>query len=293
MKRLTQNFLFLLSCILCLNACQYLQSNKTQKNGKIIAQVNDEYLYESDIDLIQITAKTAKDSSAKVLQYTNNWLKENAVLIHAKEQLNSEELDKIDKQVEDYRKSLIMYSYERALASQKMDTSIKEIDISRYYLSNIKNFYSNNDLIKIRYMILPNSAVELEEVKESFKDIDLDSSVVEQLQDVSFKYSAKHSLEGQWFNYEDFIRRLNVSTVRSPEDFLKNNKELTYADSLMTYLVKIDNYTLAGDTMNLEYCQNDIKALILNQRKKEFISNTKNNIYKDAVDNNEIQIFNK
>ncbi len=277
-----------------LGSCDYIpffKTNGVQEGGKIVAKVYDKVLYESEILDLSFQNQAKEDSTAKVRQYINSWLKKNALIYHAEDQLEPEELARIERQVADYRKSLIMFAFEKALTSEKVDTNIANADLISYFKLNKENFKSNDNLIKIRYLVLANTNPELDSLVKAFENLDINSGNVEVLQDAAFKYNATHSFTGQWFKYNDFKEKLKIPTKRSPEKFLMNNTKLTYADSLNTYLVKIDTFSLAGNYMLFEYCKNDVKSIMMNKRQKHFMSNTKENMYNDAVNKNKVEIF--
>lgn len=53
--------------------------------------------------------------------------------------LSNEEMN-IQKQVEDYRTSLLIYQYKQKLIAQRLMDEISEEDIETYYNKNEKNF---------------------------------------------------------------------------------------------------------------------------------------------------------
>lgn len=280
-----------LSFVLFCFSCNFFNTQNKNNNSKIIAKVYNNILYENEIPQLNFKENNEQDSLAVFRKFVDDWLRKNVVIYQANEQLKKEELSVIENKIQDYKESLITYAYEKALIFQKMDTIIKDSEILKFYNEHKEDFKAQEYFINIKYMILPAEVSEYEQIEEWFKEIGKDSGVIEELQDVAFKYNAPYNLIGQWFKYDTFVEKFRVKTSRGPEKFLKNNTDLYYTDSLNTYLIGINKYTLIGDYLDPVYCSDDIKTLLLNVRQKEFLKKTKENIYKEAVDKNKIQIY--
>ena len=113
----------------------------------------DKYLNASDIEKIVPATVKGKDSVELVKNYIDNWVRQNLVLHKAEQNLNAEALNaSIEKQLEDYKTSLITFAYEKELIRQKLDTGVSEIEIEDYYNKNPQNFarFRRNDLIFLK-----------------------------------------------------------------------------------------------------------------------------------------------
>jgi hypothetical protein len=90
--------------------------------------VDDKYLYSSELkDVIPLNT-TVKDSLILAKNYINNWVREKLILRQALLNLSEEQLD-FEKQLDNYRNSLIIYQYKSLLVNQKLDTAIKPSEI--------------------------------------------------------------------------------------------------------------------------------------------------------------------
>ncbi len=72
----------------------------------------------------------------------------------------------IQKQVEDYRTSLLIYQYKQKLIAQRLMDEISEEDIETYYNKNEKNFILPTPIIKAVFFILPKNAPNLKRSEE-------------------------------------------------------------------------------------------------------------------------------
>ena len=71
--------------------------------------------------------------------------------------------------------------------------------------------------------------------------------------------------------------------VENEETFLKRNTYFETSDSLSVYLVSIRDYRLQSSLAPYEYVKNDIKRIIWNTRRLEFIQSLENGIYNEAL----------
>ena len=72
---------------------------------------------------------------------------------------------------------------------------------------------------------------------------------------------------------------------------LKTTKLVEYSDSTNIYLVKIADYKLKDGISPLSLERENIKAILLNKRKKEFINKMKQDIFDEALRKNNFETF--
>jgi len=75
------------------------------------------------------------------------------------------------------------------------------------------------------------------------------------------------------------------------ENFLKRNSFFEKTDSVSVYLVSIRDYRLRSSLAPFEYVKNDIKRIIWNTRRFEFIQSLENGIYNEALKENNFKVF--
>ena len=121
-----------------LSSCDFFNQKKENLKRTPIVKVYDKYLYADE--LMDVTSNSSKEDSAKMAAvYIQDWITRQLLIQNAKKNLSSELLD-IDKKVEDYKESLIIFNYESELIRQKLDTSISIDDRMDYYNKHKENF---------------------------------------------------------------------------------------------------------------------------------------------------------
>jgi len=271
--------------LLVLNGCQ----KKTEKQAgseKVIARVYDRYLYIEDLANIVPPGTGKNDSLSIINNYVQNWIRQQSILKRAEDNLE-EERKNVEKELEDYRNSLITYIYESELVRQKLDTTISEEEIEKYYTDNEKNFQLKNNIIKVRYLKVPASAPKLEKVKqwyksESEKDFKL-------LEDYCFQFATDYFFnDEEWLMFDELLKKIPIKTY-DQEQFLRNNRYIEIPDSTGLYFVNIKGFKIKESLSPLSFERENIKNLILNKRKLELISEMEKDAYQDALQKEEIE----
>ena len=80
--------------------------------------------------------------------------------------------------------------------------------------------------------------------------------------------------------------------INNQESFLRRTTFFETSDSEFLYFVVIRDYKLRSSLAPLEYVKDDIRRMIWNLRRIEFIQSLENGIYNDAVRNNIFRIYN-
>ena len=75
------------------------------------------------------------------------------------------------------------------------------------------------------------------------------------------------------------------------ELFLRGHRMVELSDDDYTYLLKFVNYKIKNDISPLDFERNDIRDIIINKRKMMFIQKARNDIYKQALKNNDFEIY--
>jgi DNA-binding transcriptional ArsR family regulator len=94
-----------------------------------------------------------KDSLDKLQLLARNWVKKQLILEKVSVYL-PEEKQSVEKQVQDYRESLLTALYEEELVRQKLDTMISSEELKQVYLDKKANFLLRSAAFQIYYIIV-------------------------------------------------------------------------------------------------------------------------------------------
>ena len=228
--------LFLL--LILLTSCTTFFKKKTER---VLARVEKEYLYESDLKGIIPAGTSAKDSLELTRNFIENWVRQKLMIHQAVSNLNKDQMD-FTRQLEDYKNSLIIFAYENALVSQKLDTVIPDAEARNYYDANPQNFLLKENIIRLQYVKLPLNSSFLKQFKKL-----LTSDRAEdrgQLEDLCTRGAIGYFLDDQrWLYFSEITKQLPLRTD-NPEEILKTNRVVEIKDSVYQYLVRIKEVLL-------------------------------------------------
>lgn len=253
-----------------------------------VARVQDIYLYRSDINAIVPDGIPAADSVALVKKYIGTWIREMLLVKKAEANLTDQHKN-VEKQLQNYRNSLITYAYEKELIHQKLDTLVSEADMEKYYKENQRNFELKDNIIRVSYVKVNRSAPDLEKLKTWYKAEDTASVAL--LEEYCRKYAENYYLDdGTWLLFDDVLKEIPIVTYNK-ELFLQNNKYVEVNDSSSIYFLNIKGFKIKNSMSPLAFEKDNIRTIIVNKRKLDLIDKMKKDVYKDAELNRAFEIY--
>ena len=88
--------------------------------------------------------------------------------------------------------------------------------------------------------------------------------------------------KNEWINFSELVNQLPVN-ISEPEKFLKQNKKIEVTDSSFLYLINIKSFKLKQELSPFEYVKNNIKKIILNNRRLQLLKNLEQDLYNSEI----------
>ena len=123
-------FLFILLIMSFLSGCAYFTSSSP--GNSIVAKVGDKILLRKELASALPRGITKADSVNQAKDYIQRWVREELMLKMAEENLSEEQKD-VQRELDEYRTSLIIHRYKQQLINQKLDTVLTDTDIRQFY----------------------------------------------------------------------------------------------------------------------------------------------------------------
>ena len=272
--------------IIMIASCSFFKHKDSGKTP--VAKAFDNILYQSDIKDLVPKGSSKNDSIKIVKSYIDSWIKKELVLSKANQNLGDEAKD-VEKQLEDYKNSLIIYAYEKELVRQKIDTIVKDAEIEKYYNEHIGNFELKDNIIKVLYLKLAKNSPKLFNVRQWYKSTKPNDRKL--LEDYCHQYAVNYYLDdNSWLLFDDLLKEIPIRTY-DKEQFLKNNRFIEVEDSTNLYLVNISGFMIKESTSPLSFEKDNIKSIIVNKRKLMLIEGMEKKVYDEALKNNDFKIY--
>ena len=268
-----------------LSGCNWI---KGRSGEEPLAKAFNKYLYPSDVMGLIPKESTPEDSIILVKSYIDLWLKKQAVLNRAEFNLPEDKKD-LEKQIEEYRTSLLIYEYEKIMVAQNLDTTITNAQIKKYYLDHAEDFPLQHPIIKGVLIKVPATSTKLKEFRKNIK-------ATEDLSYTSlFSLSAEYaesvdSYEEKWINFTLLLQQI-PGNLENQEQFLTQYRYLEAEDDQFFYFIKIFDFKLTGEVPPLDYIEHEIRDLLLNRRKIDFLRELEESIYNEAVLQNQVEVY--
>lgn len=265
---------------------QFTTGDDKKKNA--LARVNDKYLYKYEIANLVPKGSSKEDSIMKVKNFIEDWVRQNVILQKAELNLLDEQKN-VEQKLQEYRNSLITFAYEEELVRQRLDTTVKEEEIEKYYTENEKNFVLKSNIVKTVFLKTSKKTPKLDKVKGWIRSNDEKDRQL--LEAFCFQNAADYSLnDNDWMQFDDLLKRVPIKTY-DKEEFLRNNRFIETSDSANVYFVNIADFQVKESTSPLSFEKENIRELIINKRKLTLIQEMQRSAFEQAQKNNEFEIY--
>lgn len=280
--RAVKLFLFL---VIIITSCNNIGKSDSDA---VLVRVYDEYLYASDLEDIVPAKTSARDSLIITKNYINNWIHKLLMVYQAEKNL-PEDQQNFEKQLEDYRTSLIIYHYESLLINQQLDTTIYDEEIQDYYAKNKKNFELKDNIVKVNYVIANQADPNIDKYKDLLLSIEIDDR--DTLLYYCESYAEDFILDStRWIFFNDLLNIIPIKTYNY-EIYLRNNRFVELKDQPYQYFINFIDFTVKDSISPLSFVRDNIKSIIRNKRKIELINQMQKEVFNNALNENNIEIF--
>lgn len=270
-------WLFFLSC-----------SGSKEENRVVIARAFDAELSLREARSRMPLGLKATDSIAFLKSFAEQWIKDQVLLDAAERNLSAEELD-MSRQLEDYRNSLVIYSYENALVNQKLDTVVSEAELMNYYQDHQQDFSLKDNIIKVNFVKLRKDAAGLGRVKILMRSEKESDRLA--LESYCRANAVNFFLEtDSWLMFSDLLKEVPIQTY-DQEAFLKNNRYLEFVDGDYLYMVNIIGFRIKDSVSPFPFEKVNIRNLILNKRKLSLVEEAKRISFEKAIRDRDAEVL--
>lgn len=253
----------------------------------LLARLDDAYLYESDVNALLYKDLSSADSLAFIQQYIYNWAQEELLLKKAELNIDFSEFD-IEQRLEDYRRSLLIHAYEQKLIKQNNDTLIESTSIQNYYQQHADDYILAEDVVKLMMVKVSEIAPELDSIK--YWVFTKDSLNLEAIEAYAHQYAKRFYYNpNEWLNWREFVAFLPETSSNS--SFFKQSNTLHLKDSLDVYFVRLFDRRIQGEIAPVEYVQEEIKSILLNQKKLKTVDVIQSKLLEDAKRSKQFEIY--
>nr|WP_233432781.1 peptidyl-prolyl cis-trans isomerase [Salegentibacter mishustinae] len=280
-------FIFFLLAGFMLAGCSYFEK---EEDRIVIVRVNDAYLYEEDINALINENTSPEDSAIIVSNYINRWATQQLLIDRAQLNLPESQQREFRDLIENYKNELYTSAYKDAVVSRELDSTVPLEEMEAYFEENKGNFKLTEDLLKLRYVSLAENNTNINEIKSYLTSFEEEDK--EELDKISLQFKNYSFNDSVWVKLKTVYNKIPALTLDHRDKLLNKSNFLQVEDSLGVYLIYVRDVLERGQDAPFEYAEPTIEKILLNKQKLNLIKELEKDITKDAIKNEQFEIYN-
>lgn len=263
---------------------------KNEPDRLAVAKAGDRVLYLDQIpSTLVMPGMNKTDSVSAVQSYIRRWSRKELMALRAEENLTAEYKDEVNRQLGEMRNNLLIYQYQQQMIIQRMDTVVADSELQDYYVSNLNTFLLTTNLVKALFIKLPATTPDIERVRKLYN-----SSIPEEIRELE-DYCSRFALryddyDDAWIPFTHLLMEVPLE-IENQEEWLARNSAVELKDDKFTYFIDIREYKLRNNVAPFEYIHGQVRTIILNNRRNDFLQKLEDGIYNEAVRSNTLKVY--
>lgn len=270
-------------------SCQKKTKAEVDEQQEPIVSVDASVLYKADVKKSLPETLTPEDSVKAAQAYIIAWIED--VLIYNRAKQNIVDQNQIDALVEDYRKSLIIHTYQDRLLKEYISENVPEKELLGFYEKNKDSFKLKENIIKGLYLKIPVESPELKNFRKWYtqtSDEAVGNIEKKQLQNAV----AYNFFFDRWMSFESVMENIPF-VIKDEQQFLRTKRNIEVQDSSFVYLLNIKEYKLVGGQAPYEFEKNTLVEYYLKKKESDFLKQIRADLYNKALSDKDIVFYNK
>jgi hypothetical protein len=271
-------------------SCNWINRERVEDDGRTpVARVNNTFLYKDELAGIVSNGTPKEDSASRIQSYVNSWIRKQLLIHEATRKIDINEAA-VERKILDYRYSIIAYEYQTSYIKQNLDTVVSNELIEKYYKENVDNFILKQNIVRATFIKVPKNAPRTHKIKELiFSQRESDEK---ELKSYCLSFStAYHLADSSWMAFDELVRSSPLIEIPNKIQFLKTNPYYETSDDGYLYFLRVEEYRITDNVSPLEFVSDEIKNIILNKRKVELAKKLEDEVYSEAEERKEFEIF--
>ena len=254
-------------------------------NDREIAKVYDKSLFASETEGIVPPGTNAPDSALLINAFIQRWISDQLLMYEAERNIPKDA--NVDKLVRDYRASLVRFNYEEQLIAQKLDSSVNEQEVRRFYEENKDEFQLQSTILKCILVKMPSSGPTTEMTKLWNSRSDNDKAKLVELA----KARATLTLldRDKWYRLDEVAAILPQGTLTA--DNIGSRREGTLSEGDFKYYYRVLETVRGKETAPFDYVKEQASKVILHKRKQDLLENWKKEVYDNELRRGNIKVM--
>jgi hypothetical protein len=279
--------LFIILLVTSLASCSYFKRKNTMETG-VIARVNDEYLYASDIQALTKGLK-GNDSLEVLRNFAESWVRKKLLLQKAVENIPEDDLG-VTKKIQDYREALVLYEYEKALINKKLDTVIRADELNAWYEKRKNDFPLEKDVFLMFFIKLKKDAPELDQARKWIMK-PKDEEDLQKLEGYCKQFATSYVMDqGMWYEKDIVLKNFPLNDYDL--NALSNSQSFReFKTEEGSWFIRVAEVLKKDQAAPVEFISDKFAKAIIEQRRLGLVEKIYDKIYKDGLKSKAFEVF--
>lgn len=272
---------------LLLAACQELP--RYFGGEEVLAKVGEKELVAEELRRSIPSGLSEADSSAYAHVFVDRWVRRQLKIREA-EQLFSSSVADIDRQVEEYRQSLLIRKLDQFYVDRLVDTTFTAEELEAYYNSHKSDFKLDRPIVKGCVVRVPKGYRQRARLKELMAS--KQEARQQDFRDICLKQEFRlDDYTTAWVDWSDFLNQLPTMRSESYDSLLGKTGIQEMNDREYYYYFRIDEVRRAGDIIPLERLQQTIRRILFNGRQQQVIRDHEEQLYNASMEEGAVRLY--
>lgn len=272
---------------LLLAACQELP--RYFAGEEVLAKVGEKELVAEELRRSIPSGLSEADSSAYAHVFVDRWVRRQLKIREA-EQLFSSSVADIDRQVEEYRQSLLIRKLDQFYVDRLVDTTFTAEELEAYYNSHKSDFKLDRPIVKGCVVRVPKGYRQRARLKELMAS--KQEARQQDFRDICLKQEFRlDDYTTAWVDWSDFLNQLPTMRSESYDSLLAKAGIQEMNDREYYYYFRIDEVRRAGDIIPLERLQQTIRRILFNGRQQQVIRDHEEQLYNASMEEGAVRLY--
>lgn len=261
-------------------------SQQVDHHGKNpLVEIGRSFLYKEDVQKVLPPGLKGKDSVRFVEDYVRSWVED--ALLFQKAEGNIPDNQEIEELLAAYRRALIVHAYQEELVNQKLGSEVTDEEIERYYAEHAAMFQADQPYVKGLFLKIPLSASQLNNARTWYKKNTQEA--LDKLEKISISSALTFDyFYDRWLPLSDLSVKIPLKVLETDPAYLQRQHNVEVRDTAYCYLLHVEEFLPKGQALPLEHAKSEIKNIIINLKRVEFIKQVKEDLYREASEENDI-----
>jgi hypothetical protein len=273
---------------LVLSGCDLFKFKEEEVlDDAVLASVEDNLLYHSDLDFITEDMSSEQDSANLAERYLQSWIKKQLMIKEAGKNMAFDEAE-LNRKLLDYRYALMVYEFEKSYVNENLDEEVGEAEIRDYYEKNQANFALKKVIVRTNFLKIEKDIPQRRQIERFLRNSDNQK----ELREMTLRFATNYYLEDStWIEFGDIIVNTPLIENNNHVQLLTGNEIIQVEDEDYAYYFKILEYKLQDQVPPIDFVKEEISKIIINKRRMALAEELHKKVYDRALEKNEFKIY--